>query len=160
VDQHHGHVEPPPHAPGVGLGRPAGRVGQPELVQQVGGPAAQPPAAQPVQAGLQGQVLLAGQQADGAAVLADRADDRADPAGVAQHVDPGHRGPAGVRAGQRGQDPHGGGLAGAVRAEQGVHAAGPDGEAQPVQRADAALEGLAEVLGLEGVIRVRHGVIS
>jgi len=39
-------------------------------------------------------------------------------------VEAGHPGMAGVEAQQGGQDPHGGGLAGAVRAEQPLDAAG------------------------------------
>jgi hypothetical protein len=44
--------------------------------------------------------------------------------GLADHVQAGHLGVAGVGAQQGGQDPHGGGLAGAVGAEQPQDAAG------------------------------------
>ena len=58
------------------------------------------------------------------------------------HVDPRHGGPAGIGEGQRGQDPHRCGLAGAVRAEQAKDRPGGHGEADTGQG-----PGLPVVLG-------------
>ena len=135
VHEHGRYVQPPPHAAGVGARLPVRRFGQAERFEQLGYPAAQVPAAEAVQPALHGQVLLAGQQADGAAVLADRTDHRPDLARPREHVDPGHRRPALVRPRQRGQDAHGRGLAGAVRPEQRVDRAGRNAEAESVERA-------------------------
>src|SRR5206468_5387170 len=60
----------------------------------------------------------------------------------------GDQGPAGGRRGQSENDPHRGGLARAVRAEEAGHPSRADGEAQVVNRGDRA-EALAEPLHLD-----------
>jgi hypothetical protein len=118
ADQAHGQVEPPPHAAGVGLGRLPGRPGQVEPLRQLGGP---PPAfgpAQVAQVGHQQQVLLAGEQVVDRGHLAgdaDRGPDRVRVPGQVMAPDPDL---APVGPDERGQDVHGGGLAGPVGAEQ------------------------------------------
>jgi hypothetical protein len=53
--------------------------------------------------------------------------------GIAPGVAAEHGGLAGVGLEQAEQDPQGGGLARAVRPEEGVHLTGPDGQVQAVQ---------------------------
>jgi hypothetical protein len=118
ADQAHRQVEPAPHAAGVGGGRLPGRLGQVEPVQQLGGA---PPAFAPAQVaevGHQGEVLLAGEQVVHRGELAGDADHLADRVGVPGHVVARDAHLATVGADQGGQDVHGGGLAGAVGAQQ------------------------------------------
>ena len=68
--------------------------------------------------------------------------------GSREHVDARHGRPARVGARERGEDLHGGRLAGAVGAEQREHAAGGDLDGQAVERADVAV-GLDEVGGVQ-----------
>jgi hypothetical protein len=119
-------VQAPAHAARVGRHPPAAGVGQVELVEQLAGAAAGLRAGQAGQPPHHAQVLLAGLQVVDRRVLAGEADAATDPAAVADDVEARHPGLAGVRADQRGQDAHGGGLAGAVRAEQREHAAALD----------------------------------
>src|SRR5512144_1750659 len=81
-------------------------------------------------------------------VLPRQADQPAHLVRVAQHVDPGDLCPAGVRAQQRGEHPHGGGLAGAVRPEDPEHGRRGDREVETGQRAGAAV-GLLQPLGAD-----------
>jgi hypothetical protein len=126
-------VEPSPHAPGVGAGRTIGRVGQPELLEELVGPGHVDRLREMGQLTDQPQVLLAGQVLVDRRVLAGQPDALADGLRVASHVDAQHRGQAGIRAEDRGEDAHGGGLAGAVRAEQAEDGAPLDLEVDPVE---------------------------
>ena len=87
-----------------------------------------------------------------AAFCPDRPITRRSARASADDVVPGDGGPAGVRDEQRGQDPHGGGLAGAVGAEQAQHGARRDLEVQAVQGHHVAVL-LDQAFGLD---RVRH----
>jgi hypothetical protein len=71
---------------------------------------------------------------------------------LAGHVEAADPGGPGVRAQQGGQDPDGGGLAGAVRAEHAQHGARSRGQVHPVER-QRVTEPFGEAHGLE---RVRH----
>jgi hypothetical protein len=117
ADQAHGQVGPPPHAAGEGRGRLPGRRGQVEPLQQLGRPPP-PLAAQVVQVGHQQQVLLAGEQVVHRGELAGDADRGPHRVRVPGQVVAGDAHLAAVGADQDGQDVHGGGLAGAVGAEQ------------------------------------------
>jgi hypothetical protein len=72
-----------------------------------------------------------------------------DPVGLARTVVAGHGGVAGVRPGQGGQHLDGGGLAGAVRAEQAEHLARRDRQGETVEGAYARRVGLDEVTRLD-----------
>jgi hypothetical protein len=96
VHQPHGDVEPPLHASGVGPGEPAGDVRQPESLQQVVDARAQRAAAQAVDLALELEVLAPGALPVGAGALGDDADPPAHLLGLAEHVDAGHPGLAGV----------------------------------------------------------------
>ena len=97
---------------------------------------------------LEQQVLRPGGQLVGPAQLADVADALAHLLGVAVDVEAGHRGPAGVDGEQGREHPHGGGLAGSVRAEQPEDLSGSDLEAHAadgLHRSAAGREGLGEL---------------
>ena len=131
--QRPGQVQPSPHAAGVTLHHPVGRVGQLELGQEFLGPG---PGGRPAQVGQladEHQVLAPGQQRVQRRVLGGDADVAPHLARVAQHVDARHRGRSRIGAGQRGQDPHAGCLAGTVRAQEAEDGAGGDGKVHPGQ---------------------------
>ena len=150
--QPHGDVEPPLHAAGVGLDPPVARVGEAEALERLGDPLAQRGAGDPVELALDDEVLAAGRVAVDAVLLADDADRVADAHGLREHVVAGDAGAAGVGARERGEDPDGGGLAGAVGPEQAEDGAGLDLEVEPVERADVARVGLDEAVGLDGMM--------
>ncbi len=134
--QRTGQVEPAPHAAGVGLRRPVGGIGEVEPLEQLARPIAGPGLAQAVEPADHLEVLVAGQVLVDRGVLPRETDPRADAGGVLQHVDAGDRGTACVGLDQRGQHPHGGGLAGAVGAEQRQHLALRNGEVEALERLD------------------------
>ena len=150
VDQPHGHVEPAPHATGVGADHAGRGAAQFEPVQQLAGPAAEFPAAQPLDAPGQQQVLPSGGGRVGARALRDHADGPADLRRLAAHLKAGHGGRARVGPGQGGEDLDGGGLAGPVRPEQAEDGPGRDGETEPVQRPDILGVDLDKLAGLDG----------
>jgi hypothetical protein len=94
------------------------------------------------EAGHHPQVLRAGEQVVDGGVLPGEADRAPDADRVGQQVMAGHRGGARVRPDQRGENADQGGLARAVRPEQGDDRSGVDGKIYPVED-DRAAEGLA-----------------
>jgi hypothetical protein len=92
-----------------------------------------------------GQVLPARQHVVHGRVLPGQPDHRPDLLGLAHDVAAEDLGVAAVRAEQRAQDADGGGLARAVRPEEGKHGAFGGGEADPVEH-----PGPAERLGQAG----------
>ena len=151
MDQAHRDVEPPLHAARVGLDAPVGRVREAEALQRLRDPAPQRGAGDPVELALDDEVLAAGGVGVDAVLLADDADRVADADGLGEDVEAGDAGAAGVRPRERGEDPDGRGLAGAVGAEQAEDRAGRDREVEPVERADVAGIGLDEAVGLDGI---------
>jgi hypothetical protein len=148
-DQAGGQVQPAAHPARIRAGPAAGRVGQAELVQQGGGPGPRGTGGQAAQPARHDQVLGAGQQIVQRRVLPGQADPAADPGALGGDVVAGHPGPPAVRPGQRGQDPHRGGLARAVRPEEGEHAAPRDPQADPGQDLGGAV-GLGQPGRLDG----------
>ena len=133
-DEARGDVEPAPHAAGVVLDQPAGRVGEPEALEQLArarlglGPLeAQQPAEQD-------QVLAPGEVLVDGGELAGQADEAAHRVGLAHDVVPEHARRAGVRAQQRREHPDRRRLAGAVRAEHAVDRAAAHGQVDAVDR--------------------------
>lgn len=124
MDQPERHVEAALHAAGVPLDLALGRVGEIEAVQKLIGAALDRGAPHPVEPALQHQVLPAGGDGVGARLLSDDTYRAPDPVGVAQDVVSGDRRGSGVRAGEGGEDLHGGGLPGAVGAEESEDRAG------------------------------------
>jgi len=148
-DEAGGQVEPPPHPARVLLDRLAAGVAEPEPLQQLVGAAAGGAGAQVVEAAEQDQVLPAAEDLVDGRVLAEQPDAVADLRGLADHVEAGDPGPAAVGPQQGGQDPHRGGLAGAVGAEQPADRALGDGQVEAVEGVGRAVA-LAQPLGQNG----------
>ena len=114
-----GQVQPPAHAARVALDHAVGGVGQLELRQELLGPGPGLRPAHVRQLTDQHQVLAPREQRVQRRVLGGHADVAPHLRRVPQHVDAGHRRRPRIGPGQRGQHPHGGRLAGAVRAPAG-----------------------------------------
>ncbi len=152
-------VDAPPHTARVLLDLPAGRRGEPEGFQELGGtlPGRRPGV--PEQPGQQHQVLGTGQVLVHGRVLAGETDPAAHGVRVAGDVlaeDPCL--PA-VRPQQRGQHLHHGGLAGTVGAEHAVDGPLRDRQVDPVDGPVVA-EDLDEADRFDGVAGVMRGTQS
>ena len=117
-DQGAGEVQPPPHPARVGLDDPVAGIDQLELLEQLVGALLRLGRGQLVQPAEQPEVLAAGQVLVDRGVLARQADDPPDRVRLADDVEAGDRGSAGIGLEEGRQDPDGGRLAGAVRPEQ------------------------------------------
>src|SRR6266542_2970849 len=115
--------------------RPVVGPAQLEAVEDLDGPSPRLRRGQVVQPADHLDVLQAGEVLVHRRGLTGQADDVAERLGVADDVEPGHLRLAVVGREERGQDPNGGGLAGAVRPEEPEHGGGLHGEVH-------ALEGL------------------
>ena len=147
ADEAGGEVEPPAHAAGVGADPAAAGVAELEAAQQLAGPGAGGSAAEALQAAHHAEVLLPGLELVDGGVLPGEADRAADAAAVGDDVEPGDAGRARVRPQQRAEQPHGGGLARPVGAEQREDGAGADLQVDAGQHGGAG-ERLAEPRGL------------
>lgn len=133
ADEGHGDVEATLHSAGVGGGGLPCGVGEAEALQEFRGDPAPIASGQVVQVRHEEHVLLAGDQpVDGGELPGDA--DRGTHAvrgggdGMARHL-----GLAAVGGDERGEDLDGGGLAGAVRPEQGEHGSGRDVQIDAVE---------------------------
>ena len=153
--QGRGQVEASAHPARVGLEGPVAGVGQIELHQQLLGPPTDRGPTQVVEVPDHLEVLAAGQVLVDGGVLAGQSDQAPDQAGLFGHVMSEHPGPPAVGPEDGGQNPHRGGLPGAVGSEQTEHGAFGDGEAHAVEGAylELAREGLLQLFGFD---RVRH----
>jgi hypothetical protein len=133
ADQRHGQVEPASHPPGIGGQRLSRRVSQVEVFQQLGHPLPPRGAGQVTQVCHQPQVLLAGEQIVHRGELPSHADRGPHRVRIGGHVVTGDADLASVGRDQGGQDPHHGGLAGPVWAQQGKDAALGHSEVHVVQ---------------------------
>src|SRR5262249_61281284 len=138
VDEPERDVETALHPARVGLRDSAGRLGEAETFEQLLDALPPRTAGQPVDLGLHLQVLAPGRLRVEAVFLADDADRAAHTFRVGDDIEAGHARLAAVWARESGQDLDGGRLAGAVRADQAGDRSRLDGEAEPVERADAA----------------------
>ena len=121
------------HAAGVRADLAIRGFGQAEAIQQLGGPAYGLLLGQPVDAAAEHEVLGAGRHRVGAGLLRYVADREPDRLLILDDVEAGDPRRTGIRPGQRGEDLHRGGLAGAVRAEQPQYYALRDAERQSVE---------------------------
>jgi hypothetical protein len=142
ADQAGGQVEAAAHASGVGLRAPPGGVGELEPRQQLHRPRPCLAAAQAEQAADHDQVVGPRQALVDGRVLAGEPDELTHLVRVPLGVVAAYPRHAAVGSQQRGEDADDGGLAGAVRAEQPEHGAGPRGQVHAGQR-----RRLAETLG-------------
>jgi hypothetical protein len=149
ADQAGAQVEAPAHPARVRADEPAARVGQAEAIQDGGRRPARRPPIEPEQAGHKLQVLRAGHGRLHRRVLAGQADHLADAAGLGRGVDARHPKHALVGTQQGGDRAHEGGLAGAVRSQEGGHPPRLGHQVEPVQGPHVA-EALGEAYGLDG----------
>ena len=144
-----GEVEAAAHAAGERLHQLVGGVGEVEALEQLVGPARRRRRLeQVVEPPDHHEVLPRAEQPVDGGLLRGDADARGAPAaGSADDVEAGDRAPMPVGGRrQRGEDADGGGLAGAVVAEQAEHGARGDVEIEVAQRPEVA-EALAEAAG-------------
>jgi hypothetical protein len=127
-------VEAPPHAAGVARHDAVAGVVERELDQQLAGAGLGVTTPELVQLAQHDQVLGAGEQRVDGCVLGREADAPAHLGGLREHVEPRHRGRALVGLGEGGEDPDGGGLAGAVGPQHGRDGARGHGHVDPVER--------------------------
>ena len=135
MDERRGEVEPAPHPARVGADPPVGGLSEPDpLEQRVAAALASAPT-RPCSVACSADQLAAGHQRVERRLL-QRDPDRAAHLGrLVDDVVAGDRRPAAGRTQQRGQHPHGGRLAGAVGAEEGVDLALGDLEVDAVDGA-------------------------
>ena len=156
AQQADGQVEASPHTAGVLTGGAVGSALEVETAEQLVGMQPGRPSPHVVQAGEHLQVLPAAQQLVHRSELSRDADARADPGRVGGDVDPGDAGAAGVEAEQRAEDPDGGRLAGAVRAEHADLRSRQEGERDVREHLPlGAVELVGPVHG-EDVVHARH----
>ena len=148
-DQRRREVEPAAHAPGVGACGAPGRVAEPELPEELGGPGLRRGAPLAEQPGDEHEVLGAGERLVDPRVLPGEPDERAHAVRLGEHVVPADDGAPLVRRQQRGEHPRRGGLAGAVGPQHPQHGALGGGEARTRERGGGA-EALDETVGLDG----------
>ncbi len=153
ADQRHGDVQAALHAAGVGGGGLRRRLDQVEALQQLGGGAPPLAAGEVVQVRHEEHVLLAGDQVVDGGELAGDTDRGAHRLGVGGQVVAADVDAAGARVGgdEGGEDLHGGGLAGAVRAEQGEDRSFGDGQVDAVEH-DLVAVGLAQPVRRDGQV--------
>ena len=132
-------VEPAAHAARVRLHRPPGRLGQVEALEQLVARACAPPPAACGRAGRpsRGSRSRSGSRPRPRTGRRGRSSRAAPPRRARRRGRPRARSRVGLQ--QRGQDPHRGGLAGSVGAEQTEHAARPRREVHAAQRAHRAV---------------------
>src|SRR6266513_2817000 len=138
VDERGAQVEAPAHAAGVGARRAVGGVDEVELLEELGGAFLDEPAGEVREPADEAQVLAARQVAVDGGELARQTDAGAYPFRFVGDVDAEHGRLAGVGPPDCRQHPYGGGLAGAVRAEQAEHGRRRDLEYDAVEGDDVA----------------------
>ena len=151
VDQRRGDGQPPPHALGVLGHERAGLVGQLGELQQLHGASGGLVSGQPVHAAAEGEVLPAGEALEEAELLGDHADAALDLQGLLDGVHAQHLDGAPVRAIDAGEDGQGGGLPGAIGAQERVEGASGNLEVEPVERGETA-EAFDEPTGVNGQV--------
>ena len=153
VDERAGEVEPPLHPARVGLRAPLRGVGEPDQLEQFLRtlPAALGPVIpySPHCSSSSSRPVWTGSRPISCSATPIR---RRTCAAVRDDVEAGHRGAAGGRREQRAEHPHGGRLAGAVRAEEAEHLAARDGQVDVSHRLDPALERAPQRSGHHGVL--------
>ncbi len=135
-DQARGQVQAALHAARVGLGCPVRGIAEVELLQELDGAAAGRRPAQVVEAPDDLEVLPAGELLLNGGRLPRQPDRAADRRRLPYHVAALHQRLPAVRQQQRGQDPHGGRLARAVRAEHAENRPARDRQVDSAQRAN------------------------
>ncbi len=154
-DEAHRDVEPASHAAREARHHPVGGVAQLEALEQLARPGAGLAVRHPEEAPDQLEVLGGGEPLVHRRVLAREADARADASGVGVDVDAVDRGAAAVCSEERGEDPDGRRLAGAVRPEDAEHRTALDRQVERVEG-----QGLSEPLAESFCVDDRHRVAA
>src|SRR5256714_1638808 len=141
VDDAERHVDPAALAARVGLALAVGELGELEASDRARGEFPGPGLGDPVEPGLQDQLLACGHGVPRAQSLGHVADPAADLTGGAAEVGTRDGGLPAVRHDQRGEHPQGGGLAGAVGAEEAEDLAFPHPEVDATDRVHGPLPG-------------------
>jgi hypothetical protein len=158
VDQAHGDVELALHTARVRAHQTTRCVGEPEPLQQLLCPPANLPRRQAVQVALEDEVLATRRVRVDARLLADDPDRPADTLPLTHDVMPSHHCAPLARSRERREDLHGGGLAGAVGAEQPEDRAARDLQVEAVERADVLPVRLGEASGFN--CRIHQNLLS
>ena len=148
VDERRGEVEAALHAAGIAADPPVGVFGEADDVEQVGDALLDLLPGDVEEAGLQAEQLSSGLEHVEADLLEGDADLVSDAAGVLDDVEAVDGGGAAGGPEQRGEDADGGGLAGAVLAEEAEHLAVGHVEIDAVDGVDVA-EVLGQATGLD-----------
>ncbi len=144
------YVEPPAHAPGVGLRRAARGAEEIEALEKLARALSNERPRQVVEPADHLEVLLAGQVLVHRGELAGEPDETADHLRFRADVVTEHTGHAGIVGDDRCEDPHDRGLARPVRPEQSEHGSCLDLEGDAVDGAHIGAEALHELLDLNG----------
>ncbi len=139
-DERPGQVEAPPHTAGIGLHRPVAGVGQAELLEKFVRTFLGQRPAEPVQATDHVEVLVAGEVLVDGRELARQPEFRPHLGRPLGDVEARHQCGAGVGGDQGRQNPDRGGLAGTVGPQESQDGAFRDGQIQPVQCSDLAVD--------------------
>ncbi len=150
MDEAHGHVELALHAAGEGARDALAGVRQPKALEQAGDAPPQLGSGETVKLALQCEVLGSRRLQVYRRLLRHQADHAAHALRLAQDVVAHNTGAPSGGAGERREDLHDGGFAGAVRAEQREHGARPDAEGDAFECLHVAAIGLREPLGRDG----------
>ena len=149
MDERGGEIEAALHAAGVSADSAIGGIDELDPLEQRFGAFADGCLRKPVEGGLQPQQLAAGHQRIQRRLLEGDADLAADRRRVVDDVEAGDPRRAAGRPQQRRQHPHGGGLAGPIRAEEGEDLALGNLEVDSGDRGDAPLEAPLQVLDFD-----------
>jgi hypothetical protein len=145
-DERGGEVEPAAHAAGVGLGGPVAGLVELEALEQLARAGPRCALAEVIEAPDHLEVLVAGEVLVDRGVLTCEPDVGAQLGRLGHDVEAGDAGAAPIGLEQRGEDAHGGGLAGAVRPEQAEDGALLRLEVDAVESDDVAV-GLGQAGG-------------
>ncbi len=156
--QRGGQVEAAAHSSGEGLHQAVGVVGKAQPLEQLVGARSRHRAGQVIEAPHELEVRAGGEQAVDRGGLACQPDPRADGGSIGHDVEAVDPRAARAGLGERGEDAHRRGLAGAVVAEQSEDGTGRHVEIQVAQRPEVAIA-LAEAVGDDsrrGVVRTLY----
>ena len=160
MDEGAGEVQSPFHAAGVALHGAVGGIGEADDFEKVVDAAAGLARRDAEEAGLEGELLSAGLEVIQADFLEGDADELADAVGVGEDIDAADAGGAGGRPQEGGEHADGGGLPGAVLAEEAEDLSLGDVEVDAIDGADIGREVLDETVcgnGGHGRSRARRG---
>ena len=156
VEQAAGQIQPATHAAGVATAAAIDPVAHRQQLHQLGDAGIALTALEVIEVALELQQLTAGQDLVDRHLLGHVAEQVAHAPRFAQGIEAGDAHAAGIRGEQGGQDAQGGGLAGAVGAEQAVEAAGGHRQIEAVEGHHL---GTLAAVGLAQVPQLQHRLL-